>query len=46
LKIPNDIPFEFAATVSVNPSTAYRMLKDFVDLKEGSKILLKLFIII
>jgi NADPH:quinone reductase-like Zn-dependent oxidoreductase len=26
---------EYAATVSVNPCTALRMLKDFVDLEAG-----------
>lgn len=37
LKVPSDgsiTPVQ-AATVSVNPCTAYRMLKDFVPLKEG-----------
>ena len=35
IKLPADISLEFAATVSVNPCTAYRMLKDFEDLKPG-----------
>ena len=35
VKIRDDIPLETAATLSVNPTTAYRMLKDFVSLKEG-----------
>ena len=38
IKLPSDVPVEFAATVSVNPCTAYRMLKDFKDLKPGLKI--------
>lgn len=32
-KIANDIPPLSAATIAVNPCTAYRMLKDFVNLK-------------
>jgi len=38
LKIPDefaDISALSAATISVNPCTAYRMLKDFVELKPG-----------
>ncbi|KAF8246293.1 NAD(P)-binding protein [Wilcoxina mikolae CBS 423.85] len=38
LKIPDkfaDISALSAATISVNPCTAYRMLKDFADLKPG-----------
>jgi len=35
LKIPNDIPLLSAATLAVNPCTAYRMLKDFVTLSDG-----------
>lgn len=34
-KVANDIPAEYAATLTVNPATAYRMLMDFVDLHEG-----------
>eukprot|EP00126_Sphaerothecum_destruens_P009260 Sdes_comp20477_c0_seq2m14779 len=34
-KIPSDIPLSAAATLSVNPCTAYRMLCDFVDVKPG-----------
>lgn len=29
IKVPNDIPIQSAATVSVNPCTGYRMLADF-----------------
>lgn len=39
LKIPNDIGLAEAATVTVNPCTAYRVLKDFVDLKAGDVII-------
>lgn len=39
LKVPNDIPPEYAATISVNPSTAYRMLSDFVDLQPGEAVI-------
>eukprot|EP00249_Psilotum_nudum_P017092 c26153_g1_i1 orf=132-1229(+) len=31
-KVRNDIPIEYAATVSVNPCTAFRMLEDIVAL--------------
>ncbi|CAD6192537.1 unnamed protein product [Caenorhabditis auriculariae] len=37
--IDNSIPVEFAATLQVNPPTAYRMLKDFVDLKAGDTVI-------
>jgi len=36
--VPKDIKKEYAATVSVNPSAAYRMLEDFVTLKSGDVI--------
>ena len=39
LKIPNDIPLISAATITVNPCTAYRMLSDFVDLTAGDVVL-------
>lgn len=35
IKIAKDVPLNLAATLLVNPCTAYRMLKDFVQLKEG-----------
>lgn len=38
-KIPNDIPLPEACTVTVNPCTAYRMIKDFVDLKPGDTVI-------
>jgi trans-2-enoyl-CoA reductase len=37
-KIDKRIPMKYAATLQVNPCTAYRMLKDFVDLKEGDVV--------
>ncbi|CAN6471037.1 unnamed protein product [Victoria cruziana] len=37
-KVRKDIPMEYAATVTVNPLTALRMLEDFVDLKSGDVI--------
>ncbi|UJR25874.1 hypothetical protein I4U23_007224 [Adineta vaga] len=39
IKIPSDIPVEAAATLSVNPCTAYRLLKDFVTLEKGDTII-------
>lgn len=36
LKIPVGLPVEAAATVSVNPCTAFRLLKDFEDLEPGN----------
>ena len=39
LKIPNDIDPTMAATLAVNPCTAYRMLKDFESLEEGDTVL-------
>ena len=35
LKIPPGLPVDAAATVSANPCTAFRMLKDFEDLQPG-----------
>ena len=35
LKIPPGLPVDSAATVSVNPCTAFRMLKDFEHLEPG-----------
>lgn len=39
LSIPNDIPLLAAATLGVNPCTAYRMLADFEDLKPGDTVI-------
>lgn len=38
-KIPNDIQPSMAATLAVNPCTAYRMLHDFEKLEKGDVIL-------
>jgi len=38
-KISKDISKISAATISVNPPTAYRMLKDFVNLKKGDVVI-------
>ncbi len=35
MRIRSDIAVETAATLSVNPTTAYRMLKDYVKLEKG-----------
>lgn len=37
-KIEKDVPKEYAATVTVNPLTALRMLEDFVQLNAGDAI--------
>ena len=34
-RISQDIPLQMAATLAVNPTTAYRMLRDFVKLEAG-----------
>lgn len=39
MKIPNNIPVVSAATMAVNPCTAYRMLHDFVPLRPGDVII-------
>ena len=38
-KVANDIPVEYAATIGVNPCTAYRLLKDFGNLQPGDFII-------
>lgn len=35
LSVPNALPLHLAATLMVNPATAYRMLSDFAELKQG-----------
>ncbi|CAM6128944.1 unnamed protein product [Calypogeia fissa] len=37
-KVSNDLPIEYLATISINPTTALRMLKDFVSLQPGDTI--------
>jgi len=39
IKVPSDIPKLYAAVLSVNPSTAYRLLTDFGNLKAGDSII-------
>lgn len=39
LPVPNDIPIAYAATIVGNPGSAYRMLRDFVQLKKGDVII-------
>jgi trans-2-enoyl-CoA reductase len=39
IKVANDIPIPYAATIGVNPCTAYRLLRDFVSLKPGDVII-------
>jgi trans-2-enoyl-CoA reductase len=39
IKICNDIPVAYAATIAVNPCSAYRMLRDFETLKPGDVII-------
>lgn len=39
LRVPNDIPPSYAATLSGDLSTAYRLLRDFVPLKKGDVLI-------
>lgn len=39
IKVSNDVPAAYAASVSINPATAYRLLRDFVQLKPGDYII-------
>lgn len=39
IKVPSHLPQHVLATISVNPCTAYRMLRDFVDLKRGDCVI-------
>ncbi|KAI9999991.1 hypothetical protein NQD34_011834 [Periophthalmus magnuspinnatus] len=39
MSLPNDIPLLAAATLGVNPCTAYRLLADFEDLKSGDTVI-------
>lgn len=39
ISVPNDISPEAAATILVNPCTAYRMLEDFVNLRPGDCVI-------
>ncbi|XP_062557084.1 enoyl-[acyl-carrier-protein] reductase, mitochondrial [Armigeres subalbatus] len=39
MRVPGSIGIAEAATITVNPCTAYRMLKDFVSLKAGDTVI-------
>ncbi|XP_003800812.1 enoyl-[acyl-carrier-protein] reductase, mitochondrial isoform X2 [Otolemur garnettii] len=39
MRVPSDIPLQCAATLSVNPCTAYRMLMDFEQLQPGDSVI-------
>ncbi len=39
VKVPNNIPVVSAATLTVNPRTAYRMLVDFEELNPGDTVI-------
>jgi len=39
LQIPKDVGLVEASMMNVNPCTAYRMLKDFVQLKPGDTVI-------
>uniref|UniRef100_UPI0025AE7395 enoyl-[acyl-carrier-protein] reductase, mitochondrial n=1 Tax=Doryrhamphus excisus TaxID=161450 RepID=UPI0025AE7395 len=39
ISVPNDIPMLCAATLGVNPCTAFRMLSDFESLKPGDSVI-------
>lgn len=45
VKIPNDLPVEYAAGISSNPCTAYRLLSDFANLQKGLFRILLLYIL-
>lgn len=42
-KVNKNIPMEYAATITVNPLTALRMMEDFVGLKAGSELPFSLY---
>ncbi|XP_060164943.1 enoyl-[acyl-carrier-protein] reductase, mitochondrial isoform X1 [Globicephala melas] len=39
ISVPSDIPLQSAATLGVNPCTAYRMLMDFEQLRPGDSVI-------
>nr|XP_016813147.2 enoyl-[acyl-carrier-protein] reductase, mitochondrial isoform X3 [Pan troglodytes] len=39
IQVPSDIPLQSAATLGVNPCTAYRMLMDFEQLQPGDSVI-------
>lgn len=38
-KCPSDIKAEYAATIGVNPCTAFRLLRDFETLRKGDTVI-------
>ena len=38
VKISKNMPLHLAATLCINPTTAYRMIKDFVPLEKGGEM--------
>lgn len=43
LKVSDKIPLEYAACLSINPTTAYRLLADFENLQEGFSTFISFF---
>jgi trans-2-enoyl-CoA reductase len=39
VKVPNDIPVAYAASLVINPATSYRLLRDFGSLSRGDVII-------
>ncbi|XP_006164651.1 enoyl-[acyl-carrier-protein] reductase, mitochondrial isoform X2 [Tupaia chinensis] len=39
IRVPSDLPLQSAATLGVNPCTAYRMLADFEQLQPGDSVI-------
>jgi NADPH:quinone reductase-like Zn-dependent oxidoreductase len=39
VKVPNDIPAAYAATLTINPTTAYCLLREFEKLQPGDVII-------
>lgn len=39
IKVPNDIPAAYASTLTINPATAYVLLREFEKLKPGDWII-------
>jgi trans-2-enoyl-CoA reductase len=39
VKVPNDIPAAYASTLTINPATAYCLLREFETLKPGDVII-------
>lgn len=39
VKVPNDIPAAYAATLTINPATAYCLLREFEQLSPGDVVI-------